>query len=1315
MLLLPNHSSVLNAFAALANAAPGKANFDYHVSYIKDFGVAGYSSALNQIFAGVTDRDLASLILNNLGLGGVFTLDVAESFIAANAGDRVGAVLSLASALYNYSGSEAGLVAAKAAYVSKVDYSYNYSAVQGNAAASNFPSSYDVNTHVLSSGVETLIGSAANDVFKGITPDALSSGDVLHGGAGNDLLDAVLAATPYAIRAVTTGIETVAVSAQSSAAYSNGNNNINQQQVTVDAHEMQGVTKWENNNSRADLIVEDVRIASNQITKDITVAMVETDPGSVDYGVYFDQLSLRTTTNSTSQLNLQVMDTASLVAGTAPLLNSPYRGFKFTVTDANGVTGPVTLESDAIDAAQTYAELATAFQAAADAVFGAGVVTVSVGKAYTATDTTTGTTVSGNEITIAAAGAYTFTTPAGSGWVAAGVVPANSGLHTNFNTAASSATDLVTVKVILDDVGRGSTGGDLMIGGLSTGITSTSKGVERFEIEVRDNSKLQNIESTNNTLKEVVLTNGVTSSSSSAYTTTVKDQGKLTVRGTVEGDGDVALPGSTGGDVYGFNDVRLIDGSAFKGNLDISAQFSEASITKYVQLSDTNANPAADTVAVEYKGGSGDDTLVVNIDGVAAASRSSIVSGREDFTFKVEGGAGDDKITLTVNQNAGGSDNWYYNQNLNNNITIDAGAGNDVIRTPGAGDKKIDAGAGNDVVYSDNTGAGTYTLTSAVNTTDKGTWVFNTAGQTIDALDGANRNLNDIRSDVNDSYNLFKATVQVKFKGLESRVITLANTTTYKTTDLEINQAIKDAINNDAVLKNLLVAKDGPANSLVVESLIDGVMAVGDLGVTLTAPANNLTTAELAAVNAAWKTTYTTGQEVTAMGTTVGTFTTKSDYSTKLANDGATVITGEASTTTADNFITVGTGDDVVVLGTTLNSGGLGVEWSSNEVVIFGAGFGTDTIVNYAATGNGIDHLDFTAILGGAAGVVASSESIATARTVSVTTETTANDTVDEIKVLYNLIDATTSGAASKHLYVAAGTGDNVGKAKVYSVVDGAADNDVTVTLEGTVDLGSVAWTGLTLANFQVPSATAEGPANLAGTVQTGTAGNDTLTGSAFNDQISGLEGNDIISGLAGDDTLNGGAGNDNITGGAGVDTITLGAGTDTVVIAAADLTNANRDVVTDFVVADDSIQINGVALVNAGGATLDNGAVVGEFQTAAAAAAYTVAAGELVLELNFAFDTDVSLAAATKATLLSALGAADNAAAGVTAGTLTMGAAGNQALVIGYQGGNAYLFKVTSGADADITVADADDLVELVGTYQNVAVGAFTDADFIA
>ena len=53
-------------------------------------------------------------------------------------------------------------------------------------------------------------------------------------------------------------------------------------------------------------------------------------------------------------------------------------------------------------------------------------------------------------------------------------------------------------------VGRGSTGGDLVVGGLSVGETSTSKGVQKFLIEVQDNSKLQTINSTNNTLKSQI-------------------------------------------------------------------------------------------------------------------------------------------------------------------------------------------------------------------------------------------------------------------------------------------------------------------------------------------------------------------------------------------------------------------------------------------------------------------------------------------------------------------------------------------------------------------------------------------------------------------------------------------------------------------------------------------------------------------------------------------------------------------------------------------------------------------------------------------
>ena len=136
----------------------------------------------------------------------------------------------------------------------------------------------------------------------------------------------------------------------------------------IDAERSVGVTHWESNNSRADLIIEDVRIGASQITKDITIAFVESDPGHVDFGVYFDQYSLRSQTNTSSVLSLEVLDTRSAAAGTGPLKDSPYSGFAFNVTFPGAATPKlVTLNSPAIDAALTYEALVAAIQAAIDA------------------------------------------------------------------------------------------------------------------------------------------------------------------------------------------------------------------------------------------------------------------------------------------------------------------------------------------------------------------------------------------------------------------------------------------------------------------------------------------------------------------------------------------------------------------------------------------------------------------------------------------------------------------------------------------------------------------------------------------------------------------------------------------------------------------------------------------------------------------------------------------------------------------------------------------------------------------------------------
>lgn len=1053
MLLLPNQTIVLNAFAALANAAPGKANYDYHASYVKDFGVAGYSSALNQIFAGVTDRDLAALILNNLGLGGVFTLDVAESYIAANAADRVGAVLSLANALYNYNGTETNLVAAKAAYVSKVEYSYNYSAVQANAAPSNFPSSYDGNTFYLKAGVETLIGSAANNVFKGITHDAFNNGDVLDGGVGNDTLDVILAINSYAVRAVTTSIETVKVSAQSTLSSAAGDNNIgNSDAVTVDAHQMQGVTKWENNNSRADLIIEDVRIADNEITKDITIAMVETDPGDVDFGVYFDQYSLRAGRTSTSTLALELLDTRSAAAGTSPLKDNPYWGFGFYLNGTAKV-----IASDAIDNAQTYVALRDAITARIAELVAAGDtslagVTVSLGADFNRYDTESGKLVTGTTVLLTDANGGKVTIDANTGWQTKnGVVPPSSGLHTKIEPFDPLvAVDLVTSKVILDDVGRGSNGGDLVIGGLSVGDTSNSKGVERFEIEVRDNSKLASIASTNNTLREVKIVNGLTSSHNitNAYSNvvTVENKGNLTVGNDVTGTGTELPDGENGNsDNNGFTDVRLIDGTEFVGKLSFQAAITSDSVAKYLNLVDTASNPSADNIAFVYSGGANDDSITVDVDSVVVASRGTL-SGREDFSFTANGGAGNDAITVSV-QNPGGSTAWYADQKANANLSINGGEGNDTIKTNGSGDYVINAGSGNDVVYTDNTGAAT-----------PATWVVSAVAPTLGDLQGVAAN--------NVPVYLYNGELTVTFSGASVNAAlgaaggvttgaAVANDNGFEVkvaiptgdnltvTQYQLNQAIKTAINSDAVLSKLLKAEDGPMNTLVVTSKVDGEFANTDIDLVVTskvAAVADVSDAALTAYQKFAKDSTADKQDVVDAINTVVTGSLavlNGRVNTALAAGGAD---GIAET---DNTIELGAGNDLAVLSTSV--------LSSETLVFKGYDLGKDTVLNFvdstSATATAIDKLDFTSYL---TGKFSNSGSVNSQEAIAVTLNGNSGVEANSVTVLTGAFTTTdTFAGLTAARLLAAINSTNTGSANYAGIDAGDLDAVTTYTSSG--------------------------------------------------------------------------------------------------------------------------------------------------------------------------------------------------------------------------------------------------------------------------
>lgn len=1167
---------------------------------------SGFAATVNSYytssFGSQTAASVAATVVANLGITGA-NATVAQTAVtsAINAAPKGAEGIAISNLLTTFAGltADATFGAAATAWNAKIADALVYTA-NGNTA------DYQVNggtpTFSLTTGVDALVGTSGNDVFNAIiqnNSNTLQSGDVIDGGSNgaNDVLNVEVGnSQAFAIRPTLKSIETVNITASAQAVDSNNNNmygNNNALSVTgtnsgnlgsavsqIDAQNTAGVTNWVDTNSRADVIVEDVRIASGQLTKDITITMANTDPGNVDYGLYFDQLSLRNTSSGSASVNIFLMDVAAVQSGKTvggvaqPLDANVFNAYSFYY---NGSLVKLTfLNADGTpNYPKTYTALQTAFQTALKtaSVTPAGsttAVTQDLSNAVTAslsspvnftTETAKATTSSpvsvnfNNQtgqivvLTAKSTGTAGVTIAAGdttigqvaTGWASTGVAPNTGAVTQTYNFGSSASSELVTSKIVLDNVGRGSTGGDLLVGGLSVGETSTSRGVERFEITVKENSKLQTINSTNNALREVSIINDSTSGTTAAhaYVTATAGKGNLTVNGnanlgvvntanasavpaasntgTLANTGsDTILKGANSGNTglnayqadhhgaFGFTDVRLIDASAMTGNLAFTAQITRDSIAKYHNLVDTQATPTGD-VAVNggngtfgngnfsisapnnganfvYSGGSGNDTMNVVIDGGVAASRSSIVSGQSDFTFTIDGGAGDDAITVSVANSTAGKgniENWYNNQDLNNNILVRGGDGNDTIRTPGAGDKQIDGGTGNDVIYTDNTGVQALTITAnSPSTASNGTakFVFNTTNQTpatLTAADLAARNINDLRSDNNtlgdngSGFNLFNGKLTVTYLGITTQTAVSVESTSYKTSDLQYNQAIKAAINNDPVLKTLLLAQDGPGNTLVVTALSDGVRGAIDLTVNVTAPAaGSLSATDIAGAGAAYGIASPTDALVLAAmsaattgGTTVAGsgFQTLGHYNTVLATDGLVNITGANSTATSDNIITGGAGNDVIVLGTTV---GATTALSSNETVVYNANFGNDTIVNFSATGMGVDRLDFTALNG----VTLQAATTYTAdKSINIGLVTTGvNDTPANVAALFNANNT----AAQNHVYVAY-TASGIGS--VYTVSDAAGAANAVATLQGTIDLAATTdniWSTLTQANF---------------------------------------------------------------------------------------------------------------------------------------------------------------------------------------------------------------------------------------------------------
>ena len=821
----------------------------------------------------------------------------------------------------------------------------------------------------------------------------------------------------------------------------------------IDAGDMKSVETYINDNSRADLTIEDVSHNSN-IT---TLVMRETDMGDVDYNVFFDPENIIAAEASSAGAKL-VIDVLNLLS--AAKGENPVAGFSeisFNVGDK--------LVKVAISTATTYDQVLGAIrtQLTTD-----GITTVNVAlEADSAVfNKALGGFAQGHKVDYS----QIILTSTDSKVITEEKITLtdskNAGdLYFGFSDAAGSSIEsLTTTNVVFDRVGRDSKGGDFVAGSDSTG-NSGSKGIQKFEVSVDRSSWLNEVSSTNNTLEVLNIKNITTNSATQDNQITAKDgKGNLRIDKLV--------------------DVRVVDAVNMTGKLNITAELTGAVVEKYLNLKDTDSNPANDNSEIAYNDvksndfyynfGSNNDTLDLTISAANLAAAGTTT--REDFVLEINGNGGNDTITTMIGDagTAVGTEAWYLNSKINANMVINAGSGNDTINNFGGGDWKINLDSGNNTVYVDNSGK--QGLTVGTTKSDTATWVVNTGTQAT-----TNIKLSDLVSSANDSNELYKANMTVTFKGLTATAVIAS--TNYKSSDLQINNAIKAAIQNDAVLSKLIVATDGPANTLIITSLIDGAQVAGDLAFAITGPTTALTAAEVTALTAAWgaSTLATHELDMTATGITI---TTTGGYNSVLAKDDAAAdITGINSLNVNDSVITSGTGNDVIVLSTTgdatadaafLYSDDVSQNVFSNNTIVFNAAFGNDTIVNFKADTDanvgeasaGYDVLDFTKFLTSKNDAVALDKVgtyAAVNSQITLITGTIANDTITEIKALYDANDQSTASTTFQQLLI---TTDAKNIGTVYSIVDGAADNDTAVTLLGTIDLADTAWSTLTVDNF---------------------------------------------------------------------------------------------------------------------------------------------------------------------------------------------------------------------------------------------------------
>ena len=961
-------TNILKLVVAMFNAPPGASYLNEIVSLYQANG--NNLSALAQSLSNTGAYNVLNpksqiateFAANFLTPYGLQNNAVAVDFIVSkfNAGVNKGQIsLDAATAINNYTGTDAGILAAQAIQNNKASvaeyYSVNKAVPQTDLAALQAvfggvtdatssviaaKAAVDVaavgqTTFTLTTGLDSLVGSAGNDVFSanvvqnslGAQTNQLATGDKIVGGLGLDTLNAVVQmASPLnngpesAIAPITTGVEQTFYTAIST---SNKGLLDNNEIVNINAKFETGLTKVGSVQSDASLFIQNLNTltdtgvyADRRNTSDITVRMDHSGndraaDAQSNMTVLFDNDYLTSGSVNTNRLEIRAANNVPLKDSNLPLTNFTSVAFKVNGVDVITFI-PAAVQGES--GLTAYATLKTLIEAQLVKQGITGVVVNLLPQ-----ETTIFSIALAGKAQGSLAGVFTpIEIVSTAGQLSKGLISLATNL-TDFNGvntetlgAASNQVNPITSNIELLKVGRGSDGGSLVVGGMATDLANNLKfstaalkeGVDQFNIVVSGDttqmSSLSNLASTNNTLKTVNVTYAAGSladlyigNHNTALNTVANLRAVNGANNTVDNVANVSSVANLAlKDVKTFTAVNNNSDSSNPlsvqtNDVTLNAYLSDQVVAKYMNRVDTAADAAADNANFVYTTGAGNDVINLNISKSNLAASGTAT--REDFSLKINAGDGNNTVVTQIGDGVGSAtDAWFVNETIQKSLSITTGSGNDVVRVNGAGSWNINTGAGNDVIYSDNSGRQVIQLnpnggsTGGTPTESNAVWVFNSADQSqgtagLQILTNLQSATAVLAAD-----KVANLQLTVSYRGLTSTVAVgdTALAAGGSVNDLTINQAIKAAINGDVYLHNLLVAQDGTGRTLIVTALTDGVFSDADISISV---AN---TGALSAAQTTAGAAFLTPTQLTALGlTSTGAFVAGGRFDSAIAED----------------------------------------------------------------------------------------------------------------------------------------------------------------------------------------------------------------------------------------------------------------------------------------------------------------------------------------------------------------------------------------------------------------------------------------------